>query len=164
MTACAAIQQAGQAGAPSWILVTAFIVIALLALALVYQFFIRFMLHSPGPAVSSEKFSSMPQGDSLVYMYIDGCMWCEKFSPEWDKLVKKQGAALSAAGVSYAKIDGHSDDPRIAGIDVKGFPMIVFIPAGASGAGAISFEGGSRSAATVAAFVAEHAPTFVPIV
>lgn len=164
-TACAAIQRDAQAGAPKWIIVTAFIVLVLLALALVYQSCVRFIIRPPVAAAGGRRpetfASSTSSTPRLMYLYIDGCMWCDKFSPEWEKFVQRQGSAMKTAGVSFAKIDGHSDDPSIENLDVKGYPMIVFIPAGASNANAISFEGGSRTAATVTKFVADNVPGFV---
>lgn len=165
-TTCAAIQRDAQAGAPKWIIVTAFIVLVLLALALVYQSCVRYLIRPPAEAARRpETFASAASafsGDRVLYLYIDGCMWCDKFSPEWTKFVQQQGAALSAANVAYAKIDGHSDDSRIKDIDVKGYPAIVFIAASKSNSTFSSFEGGSRTAATVTKFVKDKVPAFVP--
>lgn len=162
-------------GAPTWILVTAFIILALLALALVYQFMLRSLMKAPtqlsmSSSSSNEMFSSgdassssgPSRGTMVVYLYMDGCMWCDKFSPEWERFLKTQGDALSAAGITCAKIDGHADDKRVRGMDVKGYPTIVIIPAGAMPTDAIVFSGGSRSAETITQFVKDNVPLFSP--
>lgn len=122
---------------------------------------------SPGGAERFSSQSSPSAGTQLIYLYIDpkphGCRWCKLFSPEWEKFVKQQGPALSEAGVTVAKIDGQVMDPRVAGLDVKGYPTIIIIPAGAPASDAVIFDGGARSAATMVKFVQDNVPTFAPV-
>lgn len=150
MAACA------QGAAPTWIKVTAFVVLVLLALTLVYQFLVRDMMR---PAA---KEGYADGGHQLIYMYIEGCMWCDKFSPEWEKFLKMQAVGLKAAHVSCYKIDGKAKDARVADLKVEGYPTIILIPAGSTALDAIHFQDGARSAATLTKFLQDNVPDFKP--
>lgn len=161
MSTCDAIHRDTQTGAPAWIIITAFIILVSLGVALVYQYLIRNIFQSSAPTspMVSELFSSSTNGARLYYLFVDGCMWCDKFSPEWSMFVKKQGNALSASGVSFAKINGQDNDPRVEGLLVKGYPTIVLIPDGAAAVDAIVFNG-ARSADTLGLFVQTNVPGY----
>ena len=50
--------------------------------------------------------------------------------------------------------------PRLAGLEVQGYPAIVFVPSGSTAVDAVSFDLGDRTADNLALFVAANAPSF----
>lgn len=72
-------------------------------------------------------------------MYAPWCGHCKALEPVYKKLAKRFAKVDS---VVIAKMDGTENEH--ADVEVKGFPTILFYPAGDSKK-AVSFEGGDRS-------------------
>lgn len=89
--------------------------------------------------------------DVLLEVYAPWCGHCKALDPVYKKLAKRFAKVDS---VVIAKMDGteneHSD------VEVKGFPTILFYPAGGSKK-AISFEGGDRSLKALTKFIKKNA-------
>lgn len=133
--------------APSWMLLLAFAILVLLALTLIYQYLI---VQRVPPATkpqegfkgssSSKKASEafgVPSGSStgidkqpsatLVFLYMNGCGWCEKFKPQWDQFVATYGTSLAANGVAVVSYE--RSDPNAKQYDeyVKGYPTVLLV-------------------------------------
>lgn len=124
----------------------AFAVVVLLGLTVVYVNVMRYW------GRTNERFEEQPKAKgAVVYVYMDGCGWCERFSPVWASFVDEHGPAMLAAGVRAEKLEG--DDPRAAAYGVRSFPTVLF-DAGDGKAPAV--YDGERTVAGLAAFAAEH--------
>lgn len=89
--------------------------------------------------------------DVLLEVYAPWCGHCKKLEPTYKKLAKRFAKVNS---VVIAKMDGTENEH--ADIDAKGFPTILFFPAGENQA-PISFEGGDRSLKALTKFIKQHA-------
>lgn len=74
-----------------------------------------------------------------MQVYAPWCGHCKSLEPVYKKLAKRFAKVDS---VVIAKMDGTENEH--ADVDVKGFPTILFFPAGDSKQ-AVNFEGGDRS-------------------
>lgn len=131
----------------------AFVILALLALTLVYVYFLRPAVMAPAagerfqPPPARERFAEQAR---LVYVYMDGCGWCERFTPVWASFVDEYGERLALAGVAAERVE--AADPRAEGLGVASFPTVLLV---APGRPAAKFEG-ERTVAGLADFCAEH--------
>jgi hypothetical protein len=156
----------GAGRAPRWMIVGAILLVAVFGAALVYHMLIKPMTSAAGGdraarggamrGPSTSDLFTQQGGASLLYFYMDGCGWCEKFNPEWSAFDRQYRAALDAAHVKAEKVNG-SSDPRATKHGVTGFPTIVLVTAD----GAAHRYEGERTAAALAAFVHGEVPAFV---
>ncbi len=80
-------------------------------------------------------------------MYAPWCGHCKKLDPIYKKLAKR---FKKVSSVVVAKMDGtENEHPEI---EVKGFPTLIFYPAGEDSA-PIPFEGGDRSLKALTKFI-----------
>lgn len=94
-----------------------------------------------------------PKKDVLLEVYAPWCGHCKKLDPVYKKLAKRFAKIDS---VVIAKMDGTENEHP--SIDAKGFPTILFFPAGAKPTDTpISFEGGDRSLKSLTKFIKQHA-------
>ena len=68
----------------------------------------------------------------VVDFYMPQCGWCEKFMPEWNRVV--QELTVSTNGdVKFVKVDGTTDRGVASHFGVESFPTFVIIPPGSEG-------------------------------
>jgi thiol-disulfide isomerase/thioredoxin len=145
---------AAASAAPRWITVAAFVLLALLAAALVLQY-VR-----PRPAAAAaaaaaerfERFERFESGHKLVFLYMTGCGWCDRFKPEWAEFQRKYGADLATRGVAIAQFERADAGAAPFKESVKGYPTLLLIVGGSK---VVTFEG-ERTADTLHAFVLQN--------
>lgn len=116
----------GTAPAPRWMLLAAFAILALLAATLVYQYMVASAMSKSAYYGGSERFDNSSQY-TLVYLYMNGCSWCERFSPQWDALVDTRSAELRQMGVATVKYERSEDGAKIYAADVRGYPTVLLV-------------------------------------
>eukprot|EP00798_Chlamydomonas_sp_ICE-L_P013196 gene13196-19030_t len=89
--------------------------------------------------------------DVLLEVYAPWCGHCKKLTPIYAKLAKRFAKVDS---VTIAKFDGTENEHEA--VDAKGFPTILFFPAGEDKT-PITFEGGDRSLKALTKFIKQHA-------
>ena len=60
----------------------------------------------------------------LMYFYMDGCVFCDKFTPTWKKLIKKNNRDKK---VTMVKINGPNNLIMTKKYKVKKFPTIILL-------------------------------------
>lgn len=139
---------ASSSEAPRWMATAAFVVLALLALALA----VRLMLHwgdAAGGALAPEGFEA-PRA-RLVYVHMHGCGWCERFNPAWDAFVRSRGPALTRAGVAPEKLE--ASEPGAKALAVRSFPTVLLLVS--EGGRRVEFDG-ERTDEGLVAFLAAN--------
>lgn len=145
------------ASAPSWLVVCAIVLLALLAIVLVYRWYVT--IAAPAVVAGTAGVAGVPGRDTffsqppaqLVFLYMDGCGWCEKFKPHWDAFVSEYGASLSAAGVTTGSYE--RKDPKAAAFgQVDGYPTVLLA---VQGKPPIKFQG-DRTPDGLIAFVRDN--------
>eukprot|EP00878_Enallax_costatus_P024577 GHUV01026234.1.p1 GENE.GHUV01026234.1~~GHUV01026234.1.p1 ORF type:complete len:217 (-),score=82.77 GHUV01026234.1:345-917(-) len=89
--------------------------------------------------------------DILLEVYAPWCGHCKALDPVYKKLAKR---FVKVDSVVIAKMDGTENEH--ADVEVKGFPTILFFPAGDSKQ-AITFDGGDRSLKALTKFIKKNA-------
>ena len=135
----------GASSAPRWMLIAAFAILALLAATLVYQYMVASALSR-----SSERFADASGAPyTLVYLYMDGCGWCERFKDQWTEIETNRSAELAKMGVATAKFERAQSGAKAYASAVQGYPTILLAkPDGTT----VKFQG-ERTADEVVAFV-----------
>ena len=59
----------------------------------------------------------------VEYYYMNGCPWCDKFMPEWEKYQ----AQASAAGIDCKKIEAGDAGDNLSKYNIHGFPTVIII-------------------------------------
>lgn len=118
--------------APRWLMLGAMILVAVLALVLVGMFARHMWMNhegfNDGKKKDRENLVSPPMDRAqLVFMYMNGCSWCEKFAPVWSEFETKHGTALSQAGVKLVKYERSEPGAESHLAHVKGFPTILLV-------------------------------------
>ena len=62
--------------------------------------------------------------NKLMYFYMDGCVFCDKFTPTWKKLIKKNNRDKK---VTMVKINGPNNLIMTKKYKVKKFPTIILL-------------------------------------
>jgi hypothetical protein len=132
--------RSGSGAAPSWMVYVAFALVATLALALAYQFMVR-----PALSARTERFQGAER--KLVYVYMNGCGWCQRFTPVWDSFAAKHG---SVPGLRLLKVE--SSDPEAGAYRVEGYPTVLLD----MGDGRHVLFGGERTEKGLLAFLADN--------
>jgi thiol-disulfide isomerase/thioredoxin len=63
----------------------------------------------------------------LVYLHMNGCSYCRKFDPTWEKLVSQYGSELRQKGVQVKSYE--SNDREALGFSVAGYPTVLLVSA-----------------------------------
>lgn len=92
-----------------------------------------------------------PKKDVLLEVYAPWCGHCKKLTPIYAKLAKR---FKSIDSVVIAKMDGTENEHAL--VEAKGYPTILFYPAGEDKT-PIPFEGGDRSLKALTKFIKEKA-------
>ena len=115
------------APAPSWMLIGALVILVLLAATLVYQYLVvaRASKQEGFRAKKSESFDSGSMDAKLVFIYMNGCSWCEKFKPHWDQFVATYGPSLSTKGVELVSYERNVQESKQYNDYVTGYPTVL---------------------------------------
>ena len=108
--------------APRWMMFAAFAILALLAATLAYQYMVASAL-----ARSTERFYSDAMPYTLVYLYMNGCGWCELFKPQWQEIETLRAAELAGMGVATAKFERSEAGAKAYASAVQGYPTILLV-------------------------------------
>ena len=101
---------------------TAFTLVAILVLTLGYQFMVKPSLRT---GVSELFLGTSDAKFSLVYVYMNGCGWCARFSPTWDAFTVKYQGSLSSSGVTLIKVE--STTTGAVAYKVTGYPAVMLV-------------------------------------
>lgn len=113
---------------------------------------------APVKTVVGTTFESIVLDDSkdvLLEIYAPWCGHCKSLAPAYEKLGQSVAAAGLSGKVTIAKMDGTLNEIDYEGINVKGFPTIVFLAAGKK-ATVIDYDG-SRDLEGFMAFIKKNA-------
>lgn len=126
-----------KSSAPSWMLVAAFVVLLLLALALFYQYFLAARIPEgfkskgktesfDGPSESKDSKDSS-KGSKLVFLYMNGCGWCEKFKPQWDTFSSTYAASLATNKIELGYYERNDERAKQYDGHAKGYPTVLLV-------------------------------------
>ena len=139
--------------APEWMVYTAFALVGLLVLALVYQFLLRPLMGGGGaPAWREGYVEASKQGGELAYLFMTGCGWCERFSPTWDEFTSRFKGELNGAGVKARKIESSEAAAAAYKKNVQGYPTVLFTRPD----GSVSKFEGERTTEGLVAFLKQN--------
>ena len=62
--------------------------------------------------------------NKLMYFYMDGCGWCDKFTPTWKKLIKKNNRNKK---VNMLKINGPNNLTTATKYGIVSYPTIILL-------------------------------------
>jgi hypothetical protein len=122
--------------APRWMIIAALGLLLVLGVALAFQYLVRPMAivaglerftqsASPPDGQTNPTATSEPR-TTFAYLYMDGCGWCERFTPIWNAFETKHRMALYEAGVDVVKHEASEVPDALKNI-AKGFPTVVFV-------------------------------------
>jgi hypothetical protein len=142
--------------APRWLLVLAAVLVSLMVAALLISYVVLPAASIP-PAVfarpqaqaQAQTESFFAQGSKILFLYMNGCGWCEKFRPQWDEFTKKYAAELSSLGVEAAAYERSEAESREFTPQVSGYPTVLFV----SPSGSVTKFEGERTEDALIAFV-----------
>lgn len=105
--------------APRWVSYAAITVIAVVLFTLIYQWFV------------ARKMQEMFQEQSpfrMIYVHMEGCGYCERFTPVWMDFTQQYSSELRVKGVSVEHYDRTAPEWQELGInDINGFPAVILI-------------------------------------
>lgn len=119
-----------------WVLVACTIITVLITIFMMYRMSQRPAMTAPAagrspassfeggasPAPIAESFleqESLVAG-AVVYLYMNGCGWCERFHPVWQDFASRYQGPLQ-----LRKIE--ASDPEAARYDVAGYPTVLLV-------------------------------------
>lgn len=85
--------------------IAAILLVAIIALGVLYIFL--------------KKREGFEQQVKVTFFYMNGCGWCDKFKPEWDKFKKTAGSSVETAEVEAEQMTPEQQ------AKVRGFPTII---------------------------------------
>jgi hypothetical protein len=160
-------------------LLAAFAILVLLAVTLIYQYLVK--ARSPpqegfkskskrgsyktrGGSESFDVPSDLRQGSNsaasapsatLVFLYMNGCGWCEKFKPEWDRFSSTYGPSLAANGVALVSYERSDAGAKQYDNYVQGYPTVLL----AKSDGNVTVFQGDRTPQGLAEFLKQNGYT-----
>ena len=143
--------------APAWMLIAAFSILAVLALVLAFRYAYASKQqtqkqHKEGYSSDSVHKQKKQKQKQLVFLYMDGCGWCERFKPQWDAFSATYGAPLSERGLELLAVE--RKDPRAAAFgQVDGYPTVLLVTP--SSGESVKFAG-DRTPEGLVAFLGDH--------
>ena len=145
--------------APKWQVVAAIVIVAFLVVALIYFGMKRASANGSGSG-GAEGFAEddSPVVRKLVYLRMNGCGWCDRFTPTWNDMQSKHAKDLKKdMGVQMASFEREDAGAAPYKDFVKGFPCILYVDEDVKGAVLRSarFEG-DRTVELILAFVQEQ--------
>lgn len=66
-----------------------------------------------------EGFESQPV---ISYFYLEGCGWCQKFNPEWEKFAK--AVADEKIPITVRKVNAEENKEEVEKEQINGFPHV----------------------------------------
>lgn len=72
-----------------------------------------------------EKFTGAEK-TKVIYYYLPGCGWCQKFMPEWDKFVE----LAKAAGIETEKVNAQENAEEVTKKGINAFPTVHVVKGG----------------------------------
>lgn len=72
-----------------------------------------------------EKFTGADK-TKVVYYYLPGCGWCQKFMPEWDKFVK----LAKENGIDTEKVNAEENAEEVSKKGITAFPTVHIVKGG----------------------------------
>lgn len=75
-----------------------------------------------------EVFSDANSKTTVEYFYMNGCSWCSKFMPEWEKFE----AVAPTVGVKATKTEASENPEKVSALGIKGFPTVIITKDGKS--------------------------------
>jgi thiol-disulfide isomerase/thioredoxin len=84
--------------------------IALIALGIVYIFL--------------KKYEKFEEQVTVTFFYMNGCGWCEKFKPEWEKFKKVAGPNVIVKEVEAEQMTAEQQNK------IRGFPTLILSKGG----------------------------------
>jgi len=107
---------------------------------------------------SYDKFKELVAYDNSTYkdkhiavtFYMKGCMWCQRFLPEWNRIIDDYEDALN---VKFLTVDGPLVRELCRKYRVNGFPTILFLRGGKRGLDVVEFEDEPRDYDTFTKFL-----------
>lgn len=144
-----------RAPAPRWMLVAAFLLLGIMALALAY----RVMFPSQQRGAFERFFNGGEEAvvqHKLVFMHMDGCGWCVRFKPEWDAFAEQNSAALKKSGITMLSYERKQPEAKAYDNYVDGYPTVLLDTGGV----VVKFAG-KRTPEGIAEFLRENGVTFV---
>lgn len=150
--------KAGASQAPRWMVYTAFAVLAALAATLVWATLRRGAQPPVRPPVldgfAQEREQPLARRRmQLVYLHMNGCGWCVRFTPTWEAFVSAHGRELAALGVETLSFEASSEGARAYRKHARAFPTVLLVAEG--GEEVHKFEG-DRTDAGLTAFLRDN--------
>ena len=145
----------GSVTAPRWMTYSAFALLIILALILVYQYTLGVQARA-----RSQYFEQYYDSSSwrLVFLYMNGCGWCDKFKPEWALLNQHHGAELKRHGVMLESYERSDPGASEFSSTVSSYPTIMLISNSSKNTTNLVYSG-QRTAEALNAFVIDNIGT-----
>lgn len=70
---------------------------------------------------AKEGFADSAPEVTVTYYYLEQCMWCNKFKPEWEKF---KAEAAKVGGIKTVEVDGEKNQAQVQEKGIKGFPSV----------------------------------------
>jgi hypothetical protein len=74
-----------------------------------------------------ETFKDLQLPFRMIYVHMDGCGYCERFTPVWMQFTQQHAVELRNKGISVEHYDRADHKWSELGIEVNGFPTILMI-------------------------------------
>ena len=111
-----------------WVLVGCTIVTVIVTLFMMYRMSqkpkIPMLAPPPHPTMTGAMIDRFEDTTEIVYIYSDGCGWCDRFNPVWQDFADRYSGP-----VTVRKVEAKSDDAKT--YIVSGYPTVLLMQNGA---------------------------------